>query len=170
MKLRALISGFLGLWLFLGFFVSLPVNSTAMAAEQPTLTVAELPQTIAAEDEVKTAVDGFLQAIPRGYYTVKKVKALKNLMKGRRQALLVDVREPSEYNSGHIAGAINLPLRTLTQNLDQIPKNQPVVLYCTTGYRTAMGVMSLRLLGYDNVRGFPPSIQGWKEAGEPVER
>lgn len=169
MKLRVLISGFLGLWLFLGFFVSLPVNSIATAAEQPTLTVAQSPQTIAAEDEVKTAVDGFLQAIPRGYYTVKNVKALKNLMQGRKQALLVDVREPSEYNSGHIAGAINLPLRTLTQNLDQIPKNQPVVLYCTTGYRTAMGVMSLRLLGYDNVRGFPPSIQGWKEAGEPVE-
>ncbi|MFB2875723.1 rhodanese-like domain-containing protein [Floridanema aerugineum] len=121
------------------------------------------------ESNVVEAIDRFLTSIPNNYYTIQQVDKLKSISKSKN-ALLVDVREPSEFNSGHIPGAINIPLRTLTQNLDRIPQNRPVILYCTTGYRTAMGVMSLEMLGYHNVSGFPPSIQGWKAAGEPLER
>lgn len=121
------------------------------------------------ESNVFEAIDRFLTSIPNDYYTIQQVDKLKSMSKNKN-ALLVDVREPSEFNSGHIPGAINIPLRTLTQNLDQIPQNRPVILYCTTGYRTAMGVMSLEMLGYHNVSGFPPSIQGWKIAGEPLEK
>lgn len=121
------------------------------------------------ESNVFEAIDRFLTSIPNGYYTIQQVDKLKSMSKNKN-ALLVDVREPSEFNSGHIPGAINIPLRTLTQNLDKIPQNRPVILYCTTGYRTAMGVMSLEMLGYHNVSGFPPSIQGWKIAGEPLEK
>ncbi len=119
--------------------------------------------------QVLTTVPQFLVSIPRDYYTVKKIDTLKTLAK-EKQALLVDVREPGEYASGHIKGAINLPLRDLTQNLNQIPKNRPVILYCSTGYRTAMGVMALQMLGYTNVKGFPPSFEGWKAAGEQLEK
>lgn len=121
------------------------------------------------ESNVFEAIDRFLTSIPNDYYTIQQVDKLKSMSKNKN-ALLVDVREPSEFNSGHIPGAINIPLRTLTQNLDKIPQNRPVILYCTTGYRTAMGVMSLEMLGYRNVSGFPPSIQGWKIAGEPLEK
>ena len=117
--------------------------------------------------QVLTKVQQFLVSIPDDYYTVKNIETLKTLAK-EKQALLVDVREPGEYVSGHIKGAINIPLRDLTQNLNQIPKNRPVMLYCSTGYRTAMGVMALQMLGYRNVKGFPPSIEGWKAAGEEL--
>ncbi|ACK70138.1 Rhodanese domain protein [Gloeothece citriformis PCC 7424] len=110
-------------------------------------------------------IDEFLTSIPKNYYTLMKVDDLKNI----RNLVLIDVREPSEYYAGHIPHAINIPLPTLTQNLAQIPQEKPVVLYCSSGYRSAMGVMTLHLLGYDNVRGFPPSIAGWKTAGEPIE-
>ncbi len=119
--------------------------------------------------QVLTKVQQFLVSIPRDYYTIKKIDTLKTLIK-EKQALLVDVREPEEYASGHIKGAINIPLQNLTQNLNQIPKNRPVILYCSTGYRTAMGVMALQMLGYSNVRGFPPSFEGWKTAGEQLEK
>ncbi|WP_216595689.1 rhodanese-like domain-containing protein [Myxosarcina sp. GI1] len=66
-------------------------------------------------------------------------------------------------------GAINLPLRDITQNLDQIPKDRLVVLYCASSYRTAMGVMALQMLGYTNVKGFPPRIEGGKAAGQELE-
>ena len=102
-------------------------------------------------------------------YTVRQINQVKALGK-EQQALLVDIREPKEYASGHIKGAINLPLRSLTDNLDRLTKTRPVILYCSTGYRTAMGVMALQMLGYDNVRGFPPSIEGWKAAGEELEK
>ena len=115
--------------------------------------------------DVLEAMEGFLSSLPKDYYTIQKIDKLKNI----KNSLLVDVREPLEYIAGHIPKAINIPLRTLTQNLAQIPHDQPVILYCSTGYRTAMGVMTLQLLGYSNVGGFPPSIQGWKNAGEPLE-
>ena len=117
--------------------------------------------------QILTKVQQFLVSIPDDYYTVKNIETLKTLAK-EKQALLVDVREPGEYASGHIKGAINIPLRDLTQNLNQIPKNRLVILYCSTGYRTAMGVMALQMLGYSNVMGFPPSIEGWKVAGEQL--
>ncbi|TVS05707.1 MAG: rhodanese-like domain-containing protein [Cyanobium sp. PLM2.Bin73] len=81
---------------------------------------------------------------------------------------LIDVRTSSEFQADHIIGAINIPLPELDRHLEDIPTDQAVVLYCSTGYRSAMGVMALRLQGYTNVQGFPPSFAGWKAAGEPV--
>lgn len=116
---------------------------------------------------LKSGVDRFLTSIPLGYYTIGNVAGLKDQLKNP-QTILVDVREPSEYRAGHIPDAINIPLRTLTHSLDKIPHDHSVVLYCSTGYRSAMGVMTLHLLNYENVRGFPPSFAAWKAAGEAI--
>jgi rhodanese-related sulfurtransferase len=124
-------------------------------------------QTQSEPRNLESGVDRFLTSIPTGYYTIANVEGLKNLLKNS-QTLLVDVREASEYQSGHIPNAINIPLRTLSHNLNQIPRNRPVVLYCSSGYRSAMGVMTLHLLGYENVQGFPPSFVGWQAAGEAI--
>ncbi len=150
----------IGLGLFVSIFFGFGSHSLASAAVDS----AAAP---APPGDIQVAVDTYLKSIPSGYYTVGKVEGLKRLLK-KDNVVLIDVREPSEYASGHIANAINIPLRTLTQNLDQIPKAQPVVLYCSSGYRSGMAVMSLHLLSYDNVRGFPPSINGWKVAGEKL--
>jgi rhodanese-related sulfurtransferase len=112
-------------------------------------------------------VDRFLMSMPAGYYTIASVEKLKSQLENS-QTLLVDVREASEYRSGHIPNAINIPLQTLARNLSKIPTDRPVVLYCSSGYRSGMGVMTLHLFNYDNVRGFPPSFVGWKAAGELV--
>lgn len=133
-------------------------------APMPVIAVGSIPQ-----GQLPQAIDNFLTSLPTDYYTLMKIDALKETIATDRP-LLIDVRQPTEYASGHIPNAINIPLQTLTENLDKIPKNRPVVLYCTTGYRTGMGVMTLQMLGYTNVRAFPPSIQGWKAAGEPLEK
>lgn len=116
---------------------------------------------------LQSGVDRFLTSIPDSYFTIATIEELKSVI-DNSQPILVDVREPSEYQSGYIPNAISIPLRTLAQNLDQIPSDRPVILYCSTGYRSAMGVMTLQLLGYENVRGFPLSFAGWKEAGEKI--
>lgn len=118
---------------------------------------------------LEMALDKYLMAIPSGYYTIANVEELKSLMSDR-QALLVDVREPPEYQSGHIPNAINIPLRSISRNLSKIPSDRPVILYCATGYRSSMGVMTLHLLNYDNVQGFPPSLSGWLKAGEAISK
>jgi rhodanese-related sulfurtransferase len=106
-------------------------------------------------------------SMPAGYYTISSVEKLKNQLENS-QTLLVHVREASEYRSGYIPNAINILLQTLARNLSKIPTDRPVVLYCSSGYRSGMGVMTLHLFNYDNVQGFPPSFVGWKAAGELV--
>ncbi len=72
---------------------------------------------------LESTIDRFLTSIPPGYYTIANVEGLKKKLK-HPQTLLVDVREPSEYKSGHIPDAINIPLQTLAQNLEQIPHDR----------------------------------------------
>ncbi|WP_232432197.1 rhodanese-like domain-containing protein [Chamaesiphon minutus] len=103
-------------------------------------------------------------SMPAGYYTIASVEKLKSQL-DNSQTLLVDVREASEYRAGHIPNAINIPLQTLARNLSKIPTDRSVVLYCSSGYRSGMGVMTLHLFNYDNVQGFPPSFLGWKARG-----
>ena len=153
--------------IFIYAFLGVSYDSSAVALPlSPTQKMAIIDTSNAKE---QTMVDNNLKSIPGNYYTVGKVEELQQLLK-QDNIFLVDVREPSEYISGHIGNAINIPLRTLVQNLDKIPKKQPVVVYCSAGYRSAMAVMSLHLLGYENVRGFPPSMNGWKAASTALQK
>lgn len=118
-------------------------------------------------EEIEQAVDQFLADIPGGYYTVKEADEIERLVE-KENAQLIDVREPLEYVRGHILNAINIPLRDLVKKQDKIATDRPVILYCSVGYRTAIGLEALRLLGYDNVMGYPGSVEGWKAAGKSL--
>jgi rhodanese-related sulfurtransferase len=128
---------------------------------------AEVEAAVTSDFEIVGAVDGWLSALPEGYLAVGKIDAFKDAIENTNP-LLIDVREESEYAEGHIPGAINIPLRTLTQNLDKIPADQPVFVYCASGLRAATALTSLGLLGYDNVKSFPPGWKGWSGANEEV--
>lgn len=83
---------------------------------------------------------------------------------------LVDVRQPSEIETnGYIAGAINIPIRDLLDNLDKLPGLvSPIVIYDDTGHRGSMGMMALSMLGYTNVRNLYGGIGAWKTASLPL--
>ncbi|MCY7390769.1 MAG: rhodanese-like domain-containing protein [Leptolyngbyaceae cyanobacterium CAN_BIN12] len=123
----------------------------------PATAASSMPQA-----QLSEAIDDFLTSLPSDYYTIANTDALKSIVKSDNAAL-IDVRQPSEYSSGHIPNAINIPLQTLIANLDEIPSDRPVILYCATGYRTAMGVMTLQMLGHTNVRAFPPAFKVGKQ-------
>lgn len=152
----------LSLWLGTGLGVgSFQVANAQNIAQNPDTLPQTLPE-IVVPSSSPTAVIQELKRIPQGFYGIRDIDVLKTKLE-RESVVLVDVRQPSEYNQGHIPGAINIPLRELGDNLDRIPGDRPVILYCSTGYRTGIGVMALHLLGYDNVQGFPPSYEGWKQ-------
>lgn len=119
-----------------------------------------------AEFDLVASVDDTLSVIPEGFLAMGDTEKFKEAIDNG--ALVVDVREVGEYEEGHIPGAINLPLRTLAQNLDQIPSDMPVFVHCKSGHRAAMATAALQTLGYTNVRSFPPGWNGWTAAGEPV--
>jgi phage shock protein E len=78
--------------------------------------------------------------------------------------LLLDVRTPEEFAAGHIEGAANLNVDTLAQNLDQVPTDKPVVLYCRTGRRSKIAQDILVKAGYTVVYDLG-GIVDWQAQG-----
>jgi phage shock protein E len=67
-------------------------------------------------------------------------------------AKLVDVRSPDEFGSGHLDGAINIPVSELEERLADVgPKDQPVVVYCASGFRSARAARILDEKGFTHV-------------------
>ena len=133
-------------------------TTTTTAAVQTTTTVATF--------DLLAAVDDYASAIPDGFNAVGDIDAFKDAIAAG--AYVIDVRQPSEYEEGHIEGAVNIPLRELGENLDKIPTDRQVFVYCQSGHRAAMALSSLGLMGYDNVRSYAASYKGWTAAEEPV--
>jgi rhodanese-related sulfurtransferase len=136
-------------------------TTTTTAAPETTTTT-----TVAAFD-VAAAVDEYLSAIPEGFLAIGDIQVFKDGV-AASDALVIDVRETSEYAEGHIPGAVNIPIRTVTQNLDKIPTDRQVYIYCASGFRAAQTLSALGMLGYDNVLSYKPGWMGWTEAGEEV--
>jgi len=147
-----------------------PLASTTTEAptttEAATTTAAETTTTVAAFS-VDLAVAEYAANIPEGWYAVSDTTAFKDAV-AASNALVIDVRTPDEYAAGHIMDAVNIPLRTLGQNLDKVPTDRQVFIYCKSGWRAGMATSSLGMVGYDNVLAYPPGWNGWTEAGEEV--
>lgn len=82
--------------------------------------------------------------------------------------LLIDVRTPEEFASGHIAGAVNIPLADIQAGTAQIPTDQEVVLYCRSGNRSNQARSILNQRGYTSVYDLGGVI-AWQAAGLPLE-
>jgi rhodanese-related sulfurtransferase len=153
----------IAVYILIGFHTG-TVAAAILKTESPHVQPLSSLQQVSA---LQKAVDQYLTSIPANYYALSTVSALKNFM-ASSNPLLVDVRTPSEHQAGHMIGAVNIPLQELERHLEDIPTDKEVVLYCSTGYRSAMGVMALHLQGFSHVHGFPPSLAAWQAAGEPV--
>lgn len=75
-------------------------------------------------------------------------------------ACIVDVREPDEFEMGHIQGARNIPLSSLRENLDKIPRDMPVYLHCRSSQRSYFAYCALRGSGFDNIVNINGSFLG----------
>ncbi len=115
-------------------------------------------------------LDKYITSLPAGYFGIAPADALKATLSDPKP-LFVDVREATELKTnGYIDGAINIPIRTLFSNLDQLPKdlNAPIIAYCAIGHRGSMAMMTLRLLGYTNVKSISGGFNNWVAVGLPI--
>jgi hydroxyacylglutathione hydrolase len=91
-----------------------------------------------------------------------------NDVKANTTAEIIDLRGVAEYNSGHIAGATNVFVGTLLQNLHKVPKDKPVIIHCQGGDRAAIGYSLLVKEGYTNVSNYSPGMNEWIKEGQAV--
>lgn len=100
---------------------------------------------------------------------VKREELLQLVSSG--EAVVVDVRPAGEYQAGHIAGAISIPLDSLSKHLAKLPTNQEVVAYCRGPYCMFAyeAVSQLRSQGY-KARRLEDGYPEWKAGQLPVEK
>lgn len=82
----------------------------------------------------------------------------------------IDVREVDEYAEGHIPGTVNLPLSELEERFNEIGRDQPIVLVCARGARSAQAAEYLEFQGYTNLYNLEGGTLGYIRMGHPVER
>jgi len=87
-------------------------------------------------------------------------------------AILLDVREPKEYDGGRLPKAIHIPLSQLGSRGQELAKltGRPVVVYCERGARSRMAAGPLAKQGFADVYSLTGGFRAWKSAGLPVER
>ena len=119
-------------------------QADAQVAAAPAIAMADAPQTVA----------------PKAYMT--------DFVDAGAPHQLIDVRTPAEYATGHIAGSINIPVEEIGSRLNEVSKDEPVVVYCRSGNRSNQAAQILDGAGYTGVYDLG-GIQSWQAAGYPLQ-
>ncbi|MBY0122416.1 rhodanese-like domain-containing protein [Bacillus sp. S/N-304-OC-R1] len=107
---------------------------------------------------------GFLSySLIMWFYQKRIVKTLteEQFREGYRKAQLIDVREPNEFENGHILGARNIPLSQLKMRLKELRPDKPVYLYCQSGMRSGRAAQFLNRRGYKDLSHLQGGFKKW---------
>jgi rhodanese-related sulfurtransferase len=130
-------------------------------------------QEAAAQDRAEgVATEGSeMDAIAEGTVemSAEDLRVMMEIEEGDDLPLLVDVRQDHEWSTGHIPGAVHIPLSELEQRLDEVGKDRLVVVYCHSGMRSIDGSYVLKRHDYPQVRSLAGGIVGWQEGGNSTE-
>lgn len=93
------------------------------------------------------------------------VQSVKKRMEGDENLLLLDVREPSEYDTAKIDGSTFIPMATLPQRVGELEADldRPIVVHCHHGGRSLQVTQWLRERGFTRVQNMSGGIQAWSE-------
>jgi rhodanese-related sulfurtransferase len=124
--------------------------------------------TRAPETDLKSALRNYLSGLPAEWSAISS-RELNQRLHGDHPPFLLDVREAKEIEPGYISGSVNIPVRSVMKSLDTLPaKDQPIVIVCSSGHRSALIMEALGLLGYTDVRSLAGGFPEWKSADLPV--
>jgi rhodanese-related sulfurtransferase len=102
---------------------------------------------------------------------VQEIDAANAIVRQQKgDTVFLDVREPNEWNLGHVPGAVHVPRGQLEGKIEALlGRDRDVVVYCAGGSRSALAADTLRQLGYENVASLKGGFRGWAESGGDVE-
>lgn len=91
------------------------------------------------------------------------------LLSSPQPPLAIDVRAARERDQKYIAGSLGIPLNHLTENLEKLPKDRPLLVYCAGGYRSSIAASLLQSRGSHRVSEIAGGIVAWEAANLPVQ-
>jgi hydroxyacylglutathione hydrolase len=154
-------------------------SGTVLEGERPIVLVAEPGRELEAAtrlgrigfDNVVGFLAGAMQPLDDAPELIERTSrttagALAEALAASDPPLVVDVRAPSELEGGQIDGAVNVPLSRLSTELDALPADRPLVVYCSSGYRSAIAASLLAREGRD-VSDLVGGLAAW-DASAPM--
>ena len=111
--------------------------------------------------------------VGRRWSPTKEIGAMEaTRLINRRNALMLDVREPKEYEGGRVLNAMHLPGSQLASRGQELKKltNRPVIAYCDRGQRSRAAAATLAKLGFTEVYMLRGGLRAWSEAGLPIDK
>ena len=94
-------------------------------------------------------------------------KELKTVLDDGGTPVILDVREPHEYDICRLPGSILIPLGQLGQRLDELNSDDEIVVHCKLGGRSAKAVEQMQQAGFTNVKNLTGGIDRWSQEVDP---
>jgi rhodanese-related sulfurtransferase len=105
--------------------------------------------------------------VPKGYENISPENA-KEMIDSGNEIIVLDIRTPAEYQSGHIIGALLYPLQELEEKTPDLDKSTDIIVYCGTGARSENASKILLDNGFSRVYDLVGGLDAWKKAGFQV--
>ena len=125
-----------------------------------------------AQDEAEgvATLEGEWDAIDDGTQEIsaEDLRVMLEVEEGEDLPVIVDVRESHEWATGHIEGALHIPLGQIETRATDIDGDRIVVLYCASGMRSIDGSYVLKRAGFPRVQSLAGGIDAWRQAGHDV--
>jgi rhodanese-related sulfurtransferase/glyoxylase-like metal-dependent hydrolase (beta-lactamase superfamily II) len=124
-------------------------------------------------DHVKGYLKGGMEALaarPDLVWPTERVSApmIAEELAGTDAPLVLDIRNPREWNTKHIAGSVNIPLNHLQERIAEIPRNRRIAVHCAGGYRSSIAASILHQHGIINLIEMAGGLAAWEAAQLPV--
>lgn len=159
---------FIALMILLAFVVS-GCGSSQPAAPAPQKSAAvEVDKGAATKEAIWSAYAKVVAENNAKTFPLPPDKAKEAYVGNESKYLLIDLRAAEDYTKGHLKGAVNIPLSTLPQQIDKLPKDKTLMLYCYSGQQSSLPLTVMKGYGYKAVsisKGFPEA----QKAGFPVD-
>lgn len=95
--------------------------------------------------------------------------AVQTKLNEKPKPVVLDVREPSEYAAGHIAGSTLIPMHQLSSRINELPKDREIICVCASGSRSSSAARQLLKNGY-TVLNLNGGMYRWQHAGLPLKK
>ena len=105
---------------------------------------------------------------PREPFTRIDVKEAQEMLSDG--ATVIDVREPHEYNAGHVPDAALIPVATVYARRQELPKDKDLVFVCAVGQRSALACEMAAAAGFTRLFNLEGGTDAWIKAGLPVDK
>lgn len=155
--------------LFLALLTLMLCAVSACTASTPQESTIQESTEISAESGTETAAEAAPEAASLDLAADIDVQTVASIL-DHPDIFLLDVREQSEYDAGHIAGNTLIPTGSIADRLAEIPKDKEVVIYCHSGARSSRVFDFLTQQGYTNIHNMQGGIVAWQSAGFEVEK